>query len=132
MQTFKKSERLYSKKCIDLLFKKGKTLFNHPLKVIWLTNDFDSNYPSKLFVSVSKKKINKAVDRNKMKRRIKEAFRKNKAFFYEYLNNYDIKCYLAILYVSNELCTYNKIEKKIISILKRLIEELENKQKPGY
>jgi ribonuclease P protein component len=126
MQTFKKEERLTSKKLIDKLFTEGHTFNANPLRIIWLEAETGTNYPVSLVVSVSGKKVKKAVARNLIKRRIREAFRKNKSTFYEFLRNKQKNCIIAVIYLPLEIVGYNEIESKIIYMFKRLQKEYEN------
>lgn len=123
MQSFKKEERLRSKKLIDRLFKEGNDFFESPFKVIWLDVDLESELPIQLLISVSKRKIRKAVSRNLLKRRIREAFRKNKSGYYGFLESQNRQCVLAIVYTSGHIAKYQQIEQKIILVLQRLEKE---------
>lgn len=124
--TFSKEERLHSKKKIDLLFAEGESFNLYPIRVIWRFLDSQNKeFPVEVLISVSKRKINKAVDRNLLKRRIKEAYRKNKPEFHTFLSNQSINCNLAFVYVASDIMLYNEIEQKIILILQRLQTEYE-------
>lgn len=129
MQTFKKEERLHHKKLIEELSKCGRSFLIYPFKVIWMEKDINAKYPAQVLFTVSKKKQRKAVQRNKTKRILKEAYRKNKeAYFYEFLRNNNTQCVAMFIFLSEETPKYNHIETKIISVLKRLKKEIENKQ----
>jgi len=82
--TLKKKEILSSKKEIDTLFRQGQTLFKYPLKLIYKIkiNEQDSLSPVLFSVTVPKRNIRKAVERNLVKRRIREAYRLNKHLLY--------------------------------------------------
>lgn len=128
MQTFKKEERLCSKKTINILLKQGTSFNIPPFKVIWLKideleqiKDFKNKYPAQVLISVSKRNFHKAVDRNKIKRLIREAYRKNKTLLYKSLNEKNKKCAFMILYIENDIMPYNEIESKILLVLQRLI-----------
>ena len=85
MQTLTKAERLSSKIIIDKLFSTGKA-FNHaPFKVVWLQTTEDS-VPAQILISVPKRLFKRAVDRNRLKRLIREGYRKNKHLLYDQLN----------------------------------------------
>jgi ribonuclease P protein component len=76
MQSFGKSERLSGQKLIDTLFSDGKSYVVPPFRIVWFKYEITGVFPVRLLISVSKKKIKKAVDRNLIKRRIREAYRK--------------------------------------------------------
>lgn len=126
MQTFKKEERLSKDKIIDQLFKEGKSFLIFPLRIVWFENDLNTEFPAQVLISVPKKKIRKAVNRNLIKRRIREAYRKNKSSLYEILNKASRKCTFAIIYTSSEIACYKELEQKIILSLQRLQSEYEN------
>jgi ribonuclease P protein component len=73
------SEKLKSKKIIDLLFSEGKSVSKYPLRLVYITHDYEENVPLKMGVSVSKKHFKKAVDRNYFKRVLRECYRLNKS-----------------------------------------------------
>ena len=125
MQTFKKHERLSGQKIIDTLFSEGKIFVVSPFRVVWLEYELAGQSPAQMLISVSKKRIKKAVDRNLVKRRIREAYRKNKDEFYEFLNRNQVKCAFALLYNSDLIADYKEIEEKIILLLQRFQSEYE-------
>ncbi len=125
MFTFSKEERLKSKVAIDQLFKEG-TSFHVPMfMVVHSPVYFESGYPARILISVPRRKIKRAVGRNLLKRRIREAYRLHKHTFYEMLAAHSSKCTLALVYTSGEAAGFKEIEEKIILILKRLEREYE-------
>ena len=125
MYTFSKSERLCSKILIEKLFKSGHTFYLEPFKVFWLeTPDLESVSNAQLLTGVSKKNLKKSVDRNKIKRRIKEAYRLNKQILYDTLEINNKKFIIAILYTSKQINDFDYIQNKIILILQRLQKEI--------
>ena len=129
MQTFKKEERLSKVKLINQLFSEGKKFTITPFRVFWLDVDLETIYPAQVMISVSKKQFKKAVDRNLIKRRIREAYRKNKSNLYQHLNKTGTTTVFALLYTSGELVSYKEIEQKIIQVLQRLQTIHENNSK---
>lgn len=125
MQTFKKQERLSGQKIIDTLFSEGRNFVVSPFRVVWLEYELAGHSPAQVMISVSKKRIKKAVDRNLVKRRIREAYRKNKDEFYEFLNRKGVKCAFALLYNSDLIADYKEIEEKINLLLQRFQSEYE-------
>ena len=119
--TFNKEERLKSKKLIDYLFKKGKIIHHYPYRVIYdFTDNPDFKYPAKIAISVSKKMFKNAVDRNYIKRKIREAYRINKNILYSQLTENDQKLYFFVIYTAKQNIEYIEIEKAMKSLLHKL------------
>jgi len=119
--TLKKHERLKSKKLLDSLFVEGKSGFGHPVKVIYKIEPRTENvWPLKFSVTVPKKKIKSAVKRNLVKRRIREAYRLNKASLQTTLFDSEYQLYLMLIYIEKEPLQYSEIEKGVIKIINKL------------
>lgn len=118
--TFRKEERLHSKKLIAELMASGKSFSFYPLRVVWLKQEIAGKFSAQVFFSVPKKKIKTAVQRNRIKRRLREAYRKNKHFLYEQLTKKSLL--IALIYTSVEECSYKDIQSKLILALQRLSE----------
>lgn len=119
--TFKKSERLKSRKIIERIFnREGKSFANFPLRVILLETPLDTEFPAQVTFSVSKRKFKKAVQRNRIKRLMREAYRLNKPKFYESLKAQDKQVAIMFIYLANEELPYKEIEVKMKQSLKRL------------
>lgn len=121
MQTFKKKERLSEKKIIQNLFNKGNEFFIPPVRVLW--NDFSSEQPFtvKILIAVSNKNFKKAVDRNHIKRLVREAYRKNKQMLYDALQNNPENLMIILQYTGKTILSYKETEAKIILIFQRLL-----------
>ena len=125
METFKKEERLCNKKVIEYLFSNGSTFLYYPFKVVWLKHQKDDHYPVRILISVSKHHFKKAVLRNRLKRQIREIYRRNKCQLYDYLERTNSNCVFALIYTANDVLPYAELETKIILILQRLQMEYE-------
>ena len=123
--TFKKNERLTNKKTFDLLFNKGNSFSVPPLRLVWVYSQKDSAIPVQLGISVPKRSFAKAVDRNTLKRRIRESYRKNKSGLYGMLKEKNLAIALMIIYTSKEQLPYQEIEKKMIVSLQRMAAQLD-------
>lgn len=114
-----KNERIHSQKSIKELFDKGSSFFLYPFKVMVLDQPEINEGTHQVLFSVSKKKIKKAVGRNLVKRRMKEAYRLNKSVILT--SNSPMKL-IGLIYVSSEIATFQFIEKKICKILSMIAE----------
>lgn len=126
MQMIKKEERLSEKKIIEKLFERGCDFYVSPFKILWVHADFESKYPAKVMIAVSGRNFRKAVDRNRIKRLMREAYRKNKYILYEALQNSSEKYAFMLLYTGKIIIPLRDMESKIILILQRLVKENED------
>jgi len=121
MQTFSKNERLCSKPLIDKLIQKGNSFNGFPFKISWMEIE-ESTVPVKILISVPKRKFKRAVDRNKIKRLIREAYRKNKYVLIDRLG--EKKIMFLLVFVSRTIIDYAETEAKINDVLIRLGNEI--------
>jgi ribonuclease P protein component len=119
-KTLSKSERLSSKRLIEQLFTNGRSFGHHPFVIRYTPIEDLSTAGNQILISVSKRNFKKAVDRNKLKRQIREAYRLNKAILTDLKNNYAI----AYIYTFKKMLPYSELEAKLIESLKRLQKEL--------
>ena len=122
-QTFCKDERLCKKNLIKILFEKGEKQFSYPFRVISLNYSLPVSYPVQLLISVPRSLFRKATDRNKVKRLIREAYRRNKNLLYEPLEKNHHQMLLCITYTAKEIVSYEEMSGKIIVLLQRLIDK---------
>lgn len=107
---FHKKERLCSKKQIDKLFDIGKSKSSYPVKMISLQQEpgqIPVNAGIKAMFVVPKKKFKNATDRNKLKRRMREAYRLQKSDFYKIAGNTSLS--IAFLYYAGKAEDYQTI-----------------------
>ncbi len=114
MYTFLKEERLCSKKHLDLLFKNGSSFLFYPFRISYLFVDALLPSPVQVVISVPKKRYKRAVDRNLIKRRIREAYRLNKAQqLYPILASTTKGLLLSIQFVGKEIPEFEFMQQKL-------------------
>jgi len=112
--SYPKKEKLKSQKLIEQLFSEGKSVSAYPLRMVYLKTEFEDNTQFKTGVSVSKRNFKKAVHRIRIKRLLREAYRLNKA---SYFNNIS-PCYaLMILYIGKDGTNFDSIDNKMKQLL---------------
>lgn len=113
---FSKKERLTGKKKVEGLFKKGSSFYLGDFQVRYLqAHDSESH---QLLISVPKRNFKRAVDRNLLKRRIREAYRLNKDRLVA--DTTDQSLYIGFIYLSKEILTFHDIQDQLIRCLERL------------
>lgn len=119
MQKFTKAERLSSKKEITALFNEGKSFAISHIRVVYRFLPKQEERPNAILVSVPKKYFKHAVDRNLLKRRIREAYRLNK----ELLQNMPARVEFMLLYQKRRIATFAEIEEIVKKALERILSE---------
>lgn len=130
--TFKKSERLNSKIIIDKLFAGGNSsMAAFPLRVVFMSIPLDEapetmcDVPASILISVPKKRFHHAVDRNRMKRLVREAYRTNKSILWEVLDRKDYKMAIAFICITDKMPTFAQVNKAVTKALVRITEKIE-------
>lgn len=122
MNTFTKEERLCSKKLIDLLFKNGSSFLLYPFRVSFLPVAAENQYPVQVVINVSKKRYKRAVDRNLIKRRTREAYRLQKELqLYTSIKVPHQLILLSIQFVGKQIYDFSFFEKKMGAVMKKLL-----------
>lgn len=119
---FPKSERLNSQSVIEQIFKKSSSIKEFPFLLKYRRHSFEKGAKVQIAISIPKRRVKKAVDRNRLKRQIKEGYRLNKAPLLEKFKNKEQGLALFLIYSGSETATYAKLENKI----KVLLQQLEN------
>lgn len=126
MFTFKKEERLSSRKQIGELIDKGSSFFLYPFRIVWLEVDTPSTYPAQLLISVSKKRFKRAVDRNRIKRLIREAYRLQKEeALYSWYRSSNKTLLMMVSYTGKTIFTAKEVADKLNNCLLRFREKHE-------
>jgi ribonuclease P protein component len=122
-QTYSKKEKLKSKKLIDQLFSEGHSVSAFPLRLVYLNTHFDEAVLAKTGVSVSKRNFKTAVDRNRIKRLLREAYRLNKS---NYFNNITTQYAFMILYIGKDKPSFIEVETKMNVLFKKFLSNVSN------
>ena len=118
-ETFKKQEKLKKSKLIEKLFANGESLTEFPIKLIYLEIEHASPYKIQAGVTVSKRNFNKAVNRIKIKRLLREAYRKNKYMIYDSENTK--KHIFMFIYLGKKEIKYPVLEEKMKTLLQKFL-----------
>ena len=113
-------EKLKSKKTIDKLFNEGKSVSQNGFTLVYLTGPLNTFYPAQAGFSVPKKSFKHAVDRNRIKRLMREAYRLNKKTFYEKLLGPKQQMAIMFVYKGKELPTLETTTKAVLGCLNRI------------
>ncbi len=122
--TLCKRERLVSRKLIDALFSGSRSMAAFPLRVVYIKKDCaQEDEPVQILVSVPKRHFKHAVDRNRVKRQVREAYRHNKSLIYPALSDQQ-QLLLAIVWLSDRHFSTTEVEQRLTTLLKRIAEKL--------
>ncbi|MDR1332437.1 MAG: ribonuclease P protein component [Tannerella sp.] len=123
---FPKSERLSWKRHVDTLFAGGSSFIAYPLRVIYFPVEGDgSECRVSVLVNVSKKKLKRAVDRNFIKRRIRENYRLRKHMLTAAFDGGSPSLLLAFLYIDDRKTTFAVLGRAMEKALRTLGEKIQ-------
>jgi ribonuclease P protein component len=118
--TFRKGEKLCSKIAIEKLFSSGKSFYCSPVKVL-LLKSLSTALPSvKVLITVPKKYLRRATDRNRIKRLLREAYRIKKYELFQHLNLKESEYTIAFIFTGKKLVSYSEV----IDVMGRIIEQI--------
>jgi len=121
MLSYSKREKLKSKKLIAQLFERGKSVSDFPLCLVYLETHFEDGSKIKAGVSVSKKKFRNAVDRNRIKRLLREVYRLEK---HTHFNNITTQYAFMILYIGKDKPSFTQVETQMNLLFKKFLNNI--------
>ncbi len=128
--SFGKNYKLCSRRVVDELFEKGDIIKQYPLRLLYIKNPahFNEDTAFQIVISVPKKKIRKAHDRNKVKRMLREQVRINKHHIEQLLHKNKEKLALFLIYSESTILDYPILERKTKKLFQQLYNTLNNEQ----
>uniref|UniRef100_UPI004028E66D ribonuclease P protein component n=1 Tax=Prevotella sp. TaxID=59823 RepID=UPI004028E66D len=122
--TLSKEERICSKKLINELFTgNGRSMTAFPLRVVFMKRTIVDDQPrAAMLVSVPKRYFKHAVDRNRVKRQVREAFRRNKSIITQNLTDDHEAVAMAFVWLTNEKYPSSEVENRMVRLLTRISE----------
>lgn len=123
--TYPKSEKLKSKKTIDLLFTQGKSVSKFPLRLVYIALE-ETDAKTTVGVSVSKKYFKRATDRNYFKRVLRETYRLNQHLLHDCI---DQPYGFMLFYQTSERLPYAKIQEKTLQLFEKFSAQVDCKTK---
>lgn len=121
--SFPKKEKLKNKKLIDQLFVGGKSVTSYPIKLFYIKADLPSEVPIQAGVTVPKKNFKSAVKRNRIKRLLRESYRRNKGLVF---NNSKGTFAFLFLYLGKEMPDSSIVEENLITALKKFKKKIDH------
>lgn len=122
--TFKREERLKSAKAIGRMFQEGQSFGMYPLRLVWLkTEGPPGGFPVQFALSVPKKNFKSAVARNRIRRKVREAWRLNKHRLYEKVETGSGQWAFMVLYTAKEDLPFVQIEDVMKAVIRRFIKK---------
>ena len=122
--TLSKEERICSKKLINELFTgNGRSMTAFPLRVVFMKRTIVDDQPrAAMLVSVPKRYFKHAVDRNRVKRQVREAFRRNKSIITQNLTDDHEAVAMAFVWLTDEKFPSSEVENRMVRLLTRSSE----------
>lgn len=93
--------------------------------MIWTFTREAQPYPAQVLISVGRRNMKRAVDRNRIKRLVRESYRHEKLTMYEYLEQHNQRALLAIVYTAQDLSGSEQVNEKINLVMSRLLKEFD-------
>lgn len=129
-QRLPKGERLYLREEIERLHDRGRSFVSYPIRIVWLTEPIATLTPGDqaqvaVMTSVAKRRFKHAVDRNRIKRMTRAAYRLHKDSLWQAATQYHCTVRLALQSVAKTMPTYSEIEQAVERALARIVKEIE-------
>lgn len=117
---FSKKERICKRNDFQLLSLKGNSFYSYPFRCVYIVNASDS-FKIKIGISVPKKIFKLAINRNRIKRLIRETYRLNKHILYTTFENQPMEILLFLIYTEKKEMPFDILQKQFNLLLNKLI-----------
>lgn len=124
-QTFRKPERLVSAIAFRKLLREGRSIHRPPIRLVFAALPLPNPVPAQVAFSVPKRVFKRAVDRNRIKRLMREVYRKNKNTLYPLLQNTGKQWALLFIYNGRTVPSFNEVQEKLTLTLRQLDKDLQ-------
>jgi ribonuclease P protein component len=118
---FSKQERLCKRDDFQTVLTKGKSVYSFPFRCVYLWEE-SPTFSARIAISVSRKRFKHAVDRNRVKRLVRESYRLNKHTLYHHFANEHKNLNMLIVYTDTKIFSFASTQKKFVNLIKKLIE----------
>jgi ribonuclease P protein component len=129
--SYNKNEKLKSRKQLEDVFAKGKSVSVFPVKALYVEVKEELDFPIKVGVGASGKNFRKAVERNRVKRLLRESYRLNKTPLHSFCTEHKKQVAVFLLYVDKVLPTHELLQQKIPLLINKLIKALSENSTPN-
>jgi ribonuclease P protein component len=123
--TFRKQERLTARKIFEQMVSEGKSASDTGFRLVWLKTELPAPVPVQIAFSIPKRIFKNAVDRNRIRRLMRESYRKNKSSLIAFLSERNSQCAVLLVYTGKTIPSYIITEEKIKILLQRLAEDFQ-------
>ena len=121
-QRFPKSERLCSQKIIASLFDEAKIFYVKGYRVMWTFCALPADVPAQIAFSAPKKIYRSAVKRNLVKRKMREAYRKDKQRLFDKLSSIEKQMAIMIVSLDKQLPSYSEVQNAMTEMIDILVK----------
>lgn len=121
-----KAERIHSRLVVESLFSsRNASIAVYPLRIVWTIDEStEGTAPASILVSVPKKRMHHAVDRNRMKRMVREAYRLNKQILLSRLEGSGRHVDIAFICIADNVPTSSQVSKSVVKALARISDTI--------
>ena len=121
-----KAERIHSRLVVESLFSsRNSSIAVYPLRIVWTIDEStEGTAPASILVSVPKKRMHHAVNRNRMKRMVREAYRLNKQILLSRLEGSGRHVDIAFICIADNVPTSSQVSKSVVKALARISDSI--------